>query len=123
MNVILQSDYAPLLIKERIRDLSVRIKEAAAEAGLPFSETKISEANTYPPKSFNLASALHHSCGTAAFVYESNQGIDYGDRELKKWETVLTCEEILREHYVLFEQTVRSAAKNMPLEYSDNPIL
>jgi len=104
---ILETEYAPMLIKRKIRDLSLRIKEAATENNLPFSATGISEDTSDIPKSFNLASALHHISGSAAFVYESNQGIDYGDKGLENWETVLSYDEILREHYILFEQTIR----------------
>ena len=109
INVILNTDYAPVFIKQKIRDLSLKIKEEAAKINLPFSATNIQEDNFNPPKSFNLSSALHHSCGTAAFVYESNQGIDYGERTLKEWETMLSYKDILREHYILFEQTIKFA--------------
>ena len=110
-NHMINTDYAPLFIKEKIRDLSLQIKEAAAEINLPFTAANISADDSNPPRSFNLASALHHVCGTAAFVYESNQGIDYGDRKLENWETVLSYEDILQEHYILFEQTIKFAMK------------
>ena len=106
---ILETDYAPMFIKQKIRDLSLQIKEAAVQANLPYSATGISEDKFNPPKSFNLASAIHHHCGSTAFVYESNQGIDYGDKAQESWETLLTYEQILSEHYMLFEQTVRFA--------------
>jgi hypothetical protein len=110
---ILDTDYVPLFVRERIRDLSLQIKEAAVENNLPYSATRLHENNPYPPRSFNLTSALHHTSGTAAFVYESNQCIDYTGsvRKLEKWDALLSYEEILREHYILFEQTIRFAMK------------
>ena len=95
--------------KQKIRDLSLRIKEAASAIGLPYSATGISEDISDPPRSFNLASALHHHCGTAAFVYESNQSIDYGGRAPESWETKLSYHDILRGHYLLFEQIIKFA--------------
>jgi len=109
---ILETDYAPMFIKRKIRDLSLRVKEAAVRNNLPYSVTGISEDNFEPPKSFNLASALHHTCGGAAFVYESHQGIDYGGRAPENWETSLSYEQILRSHYILFEQIIKFAIKN-----------
>ncbi|MCL1857747.1 MAG: hypothetical protein FWF92_00755 [Oscillospiraceae bacterium] len=106
---ILETDYAPMFIKQKIRDLSLQIKEAAVEKKLPYSATAIHEDNFSTPKSFNLASALHHICGATAFVYESNQGINYGERNLNNWETILSYEDILHEHYILFEQIIRFA--------------
>ena len=109
--VILNTDYAPMFIKEKLRDLSLQIKEEAAKNNLPFTAMTITEDNFNPPKSFNLTSALHHICGTATFVYESNQGIDYGDKPSEHWETLISYEEILKEHYILFEQTIKFANK------------
>ena len=106
VNVILDTAYAPLFIKEQIRDLSLRIKAEADTQNLPYRETKIQADDSFPPRSFNLASALHHACGTVSLVYESNQGIDC---EKKEGETILSYDEILTQHYILFEQTIRYA--------------
>ena len=107
-NCILHTAYAPLFVKQRNRCLGLRIKEEAIKHNLEFLEPKIQNDDSYPPSSFNLASALHHVSGTCSIVYESNQGLNYG-RELKEWETVLSFEEILTHHYILFEQTIKYA--------------
>ena len=107
---ILDTAHVPLYVKERLRALSLRIKEEANKQNLPYTETKIERDDSFPPRSFNLCSALHHVCGSAAFTYESNQGLQYNsDHKWNEWETVLSYEEILAEHNILFEQTIKYA--------------
>lgn len=108
-NVIMSTDYVPMFIKQRIHDLGLRIKIEAEKYNLSNNIDRIRNDDFDPPKSFNLASALHHTCGTASLVYESNQGINY-TRPPEVWETLLSYEEILLEHYILFEQTIRFAS-------------
>ena len=100
-NTILDTAYVPLFVKEKILTLSVRIKTEADKLNMPFTEMKMQQDDCFPPRSFNLASALHHICGTCSFVYESNQGINM--------EPMLSPEEILTHHYILFEQTIKYA--------------
>lgn len=114
-NSILNTTFVPLFVKQKIRILSLRIKEEAGKANLEFIEPKIQHDDSFPPPSFNLASALHHASGTLPVLYESNQGLCY-DRELKNWETVLSFEQILTHHYILFGETVKYALELSCLE-------
>lgn len=105
-NEILDTDYVPFYIKQRIHDLSLRVKAEVTKLNMPCAATKIQFDDSVPPLSFNLTSALHHVCGAVSYVYESNQGIC---KKNEKWETILSHEEILIQHYILFEQTIRYA--------------
>jgi hypothetical protein len=70
--------YVPATIKRTIRDFSQRLYARYAEAGLPTRKqpTAAAEDGTvFPPPSFNLASALHHTCGAVAFVHETPGGL------------------------------------------------
>jgi len=107
-NSILNTAYSPVYIKQIVRTLSLRIKEEAKKENMEFIEPRIHNDTIYPPPSFNFISAMHHLCGTVSFAYESNQGIIY-DRKLKDWETIFSFEQILLQHYILFEQTIRYA--------------
>jgi hypothetical protein len=119
INEVAHPDYMPLYVKERIQELKLRVKAETDKLGLPSLINEIREDNVYPPRTFNLYSALHFVCGTISVIYESNEGLDYsGHRPLDpEWETLFTCEEILNLHYILFEQTIRFAgelrAKNL----------
>ena len=103
-NVLLNTAYIPLYAKERIRNLSLRIKAETDKINLPYDTQEIQYDNSFPPKSFNLTSALHHACGTVSIVYECNQGIIHKDNEIR-----LTFDEMFAQHYILFEQTIRYA--------------
>jgi hypothetical protein len=111
INEIAHPDYMPLYVKERIQELKLRVKSETEKLGLATLVNEIREDNVYPPRTFNLYSALHFVCGTISVIYESNEGLDYtGHRELNpEWETLFTCEEIMNLHYILFEQTIRLA--------------
>ena len=113
INEIDHSDYAPLYIKERIQGLKLRVQAETEKLGLATLVNKIREDNFYPPRTFNIMSALHFVCGTASILYESNEGLDYtGLRELDPaWETIFSYDEILTLHYILFEQTIRLASE------------
>jgi hypothetical protein len=109
-NAILNPDHVSLFAKEKIHELALRIGAAAKKQNVPYTVTNIQQDDRSAPCSFNLVSALHHVCGTLSFTYESNQGLCYDNKhEWQDWETVLTFEEILLEHYILFEQTIRYA--------------
>jgi hypothetical protein len=111
INEVAHPDYMPLYVKELIQELKMRVKSGTDKIGLRSLINEIREDNVYPPRTFNLYSAMHFVCGTVSVIYESNEGIDYSDlRELDtEWETIFTCEEILDLHHILFEQTIKFA--------------
>jgi len=108
INEIDHADYMPLQVKEQIQELKMRVKSETDKIGLPSLVNEIRKEDFFPPKTFNLFSAVHFICGTASVLYESNQGLDFtGERELDPaWETYLSCDDILDLHYILFEQTI-----------------
>jgi len=115
-NEIAHPDYAPRYIKERIQALKYNVRDEAEKHGLSCLVNDIREDDVYPPRTFNLISALYHCSGTTSVLYESNEGLDFSDyRPLDEWEGCFTYEEIILHHYILFEQTIRFAmelAKN-----------
>jgi hypothetical protein len=75
--VVLQTSYVPVFMKERIRDLSARLKDRFEHLGLPYGSVLAPQADDPRPgprSSFNLASALHHVSGAMAFVFECSHG-------------------------------------------------
>ena len=112
INEVCNSDFVPYTVKENIQTLKERVRAGANKRGLPTLVNKLnSETGDNTRRSFNLNVALHHHSGTIPVLYESNQGIVYGP-EYKAdpaWETLLTIEQILTKHYVLFEETIKYA--------------
>ena len=75
--VVLQTSYVPVFMKERIRDLSARVKIRFDQQGLPYGSVVAPEADDARPgprSSFNLTSALHHVSGAMAFTFECSHG-------------------------------------------------
>jgi hypothetical protein len=75
--VVLQTSYVPVFMKERIRDLSARLKIRYDEQGLPYGSVVAPQADDPRPgprSSFNLTSALHHVSGAMAFTFECSHG-------------------------------------------------
>jgi hypothetical protein len=100
------ASYSPFYIRENVQRLKERIKDGAAEFGIPthVPYMKYEDKLEYPPVTFNIMSAMHHICGCHSIIYESNQGLDFGpDWEPGVWQCkpVYTHEQILRHHYVL----------------------
>ena len=111
INEIDHASYMPLYAKQKVQDLKMRVKAETEKLGLRTLVNQIRNEDTYPPKTFNIMSALHFVCGAVSILYESNQGLDYSKhRELDTvWETIFSYEEILTLHYILFEQTIKAA--------------
>ena len=104
------ASYSPRFIKEIVQELKHRVTDEADKYGLPTLLNEIREDDTNPPAPFNIMSALHHACGTVSMLYECNQGVLLPEgSELQEWQAMLTCDEILAELYILFEQTIRFA--------------
>jgi len=114
INEVDHADYMPMYAKELVQELKMRIKTETENLGLPTLVNKIRDESFTPPRTFNIFSALHFISGTISILYESNQGLDLSDeRPLDPtWETCLSYEDILRLHYVLFEQTIKFASEN-----------
>jgi hypothetical protein len=75
--VVLQTSYVPVFMKERIRDLSARLKVRYDQQGLPYGsvlEPQADDPSPGPRSSFNLTSALHHVSGAMAFTFECSHG-------------------------------------------------
>ena len=75
--VVLQASYVPDFMKERIRDLSARLKSRFDQQGLPYGSVVAPQADDPRPgprSSFNLTSALHHVSGAMAFTFECSHG-------------------------------------------------
>lgn len=70
--------YVPHTIQATIKQFADGLYQRYAAAGLPHRkaapEPRVDGAG-FPPPSFNLCSALHHSCGGVAFVYECCVGV------------------------------------------------
>ncbi len=75
--VVLQPSYEPMFLKHLVRQFSERLKNRFEKAGLPYGSVGEPEPEDlrFPPRRyFNLASALHHVSGAAAFVFECTHG-------------------------------------------------
>lgn len=92
-NILLRTDYVSLEANEQLTELAERCAALTRLAGLPTAIDKVKSGK--PAPSFNLASALHHSCGALSAVYESNEGL--------KSANAFAAEDILKLHYLLFE--------------------
>jgi len=105
------ADYSPYFIKEMVQELKHRVTAEADKHGLPTLLNKIRDDTANPQRTFNIMSALHHACGTVSMLYECNQGVlmPEGVAMNEEWQAMLTCDEILRQLYILFEQTIRFA--------------
>ena len=75
---LLQTSYVSRTVKETIANLSNRVVQRYVEAGLPHQEKPMDPQGDglgIPP-SFNLSSALHHTCGAVSFIHECMRGVD-----------------------------------------------
>jgi hypothetical protein len=102
--VVLQASYVPLYMKERIRDLSARVKERYGREGLPYGsvvEPEVEDAEPGPTRYFNLTSAIHHVSGAMAFTFECSHG-SVGERA-----TALTHDQILDVQLLLYDEMLR----------------
>ena len=98
--------YVPRTVKETIRTFANRLYARYRTAGLPAREggpEPEEDGATFPPPSFNLASALHHACGGAAFVHECPSGVKEGPP--------VTHEQILAIEMLLYEELFQFAVQ------------
>jgi len=115
-NEIAHANHLPMYVKEAIQELKHRTKAEANKYGLPMLVNEITNDDTFPPRTFNIMSAMYYATGTVSVLYESNQGLDYTGVRLMEpeWEALLTHDQILLHHYILFEQTIKIAHDKMP---------
>lgn len=107
--VLLNANYVPLVVKEKIHRLSECVMQASIDAGVGehfyHSPLNKSEENIVPP-SFNLVSAWTALCGEPCICYESNQGLNLSDSQTGK-NNAYSLEEIYLHHRILFETVFR----------------
>jgi hypothetical protein len=107
--VVLQPDFEPLFLKERIRDLSMRVKARYEDVGLPYGtvlDPRVEDREPGPTRPFNLTSALHHVSGAMAFTFECSHGTTGEDA------AQVSHEQILDIQLTLYEEMLRYALEN-----------
>jgi hypothetical protein len=103
---VLQPDFLPLFLKERVRDLSRRLKGRYAELRLPYGtvvEPRVEDEVPGPTRPFNLTSALHHVSGAMAFTFECSHGT-VGEGAAR-----VSHEQILDAQLALYDEMLRYA--------------
>jgi hypothetical protein len=109
--VVLQASYVPVFMKERIRDLSARLKARFDRQGLPYGSVVAPQADDPrpgPSSSFNLTSALHHVSGAMAFTFECSHGSVSEDSPTP----LVTHDQILDIQLTLYEEMLGFALEN-----------
>ncbi len=98
--------YLPLSIKRRQEEFNRTMEAAYRKRGLPYSlvDQIGTDGENPPAPSFNLTSAVHHTCGGMSMTFESNMGLDAPGVKL-------TEDEILDSHFLLFEEMLRFALR------------
>ncbi len=78
--VILQPDYEPFFMKERVYELALQLNNRYKVLDLPHDDDKnivapgVEDKDFPPRKPFNLVSALHQVSGTMSFTFECPHG-------------------------------------------------
>ncbi len=93
--------YVPRTIKETIQQFGDRLSKRYADAGLPHragGPKPEEDGKTFPPPSFNLVSALHHTCGGVSFVYECPVGVKNDPYPH------VTCDQILDLELLMYDE-------------------
>jgi hypothetical protein len=109
--VVLQASYVPSFMKERIRDISARLKARHGQEGLPYggvSAPQIDDQRPGPSSSFNLTSALHHVSGAMAFTFECS----HGSVSEESPTPIVSHAQILDIQLILYEEMLRYALEN-----------
>jgi hypothetical protein len=102
---VLPAAYVPRTAKEAAARFAGRLYTRLRAAGLPVGPVPAvaEDGATYPPPSFNLASALHHACGGVPLLFECPHGL------LEKQYPQVRHEEILDIQLILLEELFTSA--------------
>lgn len=109
---ILQANYEPWFMKQRIDSLIRQLNQSYFENGLPgadwLGEPDVEDKTAPPRASFNLISALHHVSGTMAFTFECSHGC-FSERFP---EPFVSYEDILDIQLILYEEMLDFALED-----------
>ena len=111
---ILQANYVPWFMKQRIDKLIRQLNQRYQEEGIPYypsdwlGDPSVEDKDFPPRSSFNLISALHHISGTMAFTFECSHG-SVSDRF---GEAMVNYDEILDIQLILYEEMLEYLLKN-----------
>ncbi len=106
---VLPVAYVPRSVKETVAAYNNRLVQRYAKAGLPHKKNPMKpqeDGAAFPPPSFNLTSALHHTCGAVTFTHECMNGVD-GPRFPK-----LTHEQILDIELLMADELLKYAVEH-----------
>ena len=78
-NTFLRPYYVPEFLTEIMDSFEECWYNKCTENGLACNKWGPRDMSKYPPFEFSVTSALTHLCGAPALIYETNQGIAYGD--------------------------------------------
>jgi len=104
--------YVPRTVKETTRTFANHLYARYRAAGLPARQAgpEVQEDGVaFPPPAFNLASALHHTCGGVAFIHECTAGARYDSAPEVTHEQILDVQMLLYDELFQFavERSVR----------------
>ena len=111
---ILQANYEPWFMKQRIDSLTRKLNQSYLDEGLPgvipdwLGGPEVEDETAPPRASFNLISALHHVSGTMAFTFECSHG-SISDRFP---EPFVSYEDILDIQLILYDEILSFALEN-----------
>ncbi len=111
---ILQANYVPWFMKQRIDELIRQLNQRYQREGIPYYPSDwlgspAVEDKEFPPRSsYNLISALHHISGTMAFTFECSHG-SVSDRF---GEAMVSYDEILDIELILYDEMLDYLLKN-----------
>ena len=111
---ILQANYVPWFMKQRIDELIRKLNQRYRAEGIPYypsdwlGDPSVEDKDFPPRSSFNLISALHHISGTMAFTFECSHG-SVSDRF---GEAMVNYDEILDIQLILYEEMLEYLLKN-----------
>jgi len=104
----LQTAYVPRFMKEKLHRFAQQLAERYQAEHLPFRRPDRPEEDglEFPPRAFNLPSALHHACGAMAYIFECPHGLS--DEPYPH----VTHEQILDIQMILYEEVFSFALAN-----------
>ena len=107
---LLPPTHVPLYFKEQALQISENFKAACEANGMEAMVRGLfggmCKNDNYPPFYVDLVSAITMKCGELCMVYESNQGLAYGDYRLG-------YEEIYKHHMLLFQEMIAYVQKHI----------
>jgi len=105
---VLSTAYVPSYTKETAARFAERLMARYKEATLPAGSPPVpaEDGKTFPPPSFNLTSALHHTSGGVAMVFECPHGV----KETRYPQ--VTHDQILDIQLILYEELLGFAIEN-----------